>query len=437
MGSGAMEIRCERRVLANGLSVVAHEDNTCPIVAVNVWYHVGSKNERPGRTGFAHLFEHLMFEGSAHHDSGYFHPLQAAGALLNGSTNADRTNYWEVVPTGAVDLALWLESDRMGYLLPALTDAKFANQREVVLNERRQNYENRPYGLSAMATLNALYPPDHPYHWLTIGVPDDLRAATLDEVREFFAAYYHPGNASLAIAGAIAPDQAFALAEQYFGEIPGGPRVARPAPAPPTLTGDQRLFLEDRVELARVYLAWHSPAMFAPGDAELDLVSDLLASGKTSRLYRRLVYQMRLATEVAAFQQSRESSSYFQVVATAAPGRTLGEVEAAITEEIERFAAEGPTADELARVMAQAEAQFVYRLQAVGGFGGKSDQLNAYNVFLGEPESLQHDLDRYLQVTPQALAAATRAYLRPDARVSVSVVPTGQAGLVLLGSAPA
>ena len=166
-----MEIRCQRRVLANGLSVVAHEDHTCPIVAVNVWYHVGSKNERPGRTGFAHLFEHLMFEGSAHHDSGYFQPLQAAGALLNGSTNADRTNYWEVVPTGAVDLALWLESDRMGYLLPALTDAKFANQREVVLNERRQNYENRPYGLSAMATLNALYPPDHPYHWLTIGVP--------------------------------------------------------------------------------------------------------------------------------------------------------------------------------------------------------------------------------------------------------------------------
>jgi len=288
-----------------------------------------------------------------------------------------------------------------------------------------------------MATLNALYPPDHPYHWLTIGVPDDLRAATLDEVREFFATYYHPGNASLAIAGAIAPDEAFALAERYFGEIPGGPRVARPTPAPPTLTGDQRLFLEDRVELARVYLAWHSPAMFAPGDAELDLVSDLLASGKTSRLYRRLVYQMRLATEVAAFQQSRESSSYFQVVATAAPGRTLAEVEAAITEEIELFAAEGPTGDELARVMAQAEAQFVYRLQAVGGFGGKSDQLNAYNVFLGEPESLQHDLDRYLRVTPQALAAATRAYLRPDARVSVSVVPTGQTGLVLPDSVAA
>jgi zinc protease len=268
-------------------------------------------------------------------------------------------------------------------------------------------------------------------------VPDDLRAATLDEVREFFATYYHPGNASLAIAGAITPDEAFALAERYFGEIPTGPSVTRLAPEAPALTGDQRLFLEDRVELARVYLAWHSPAMFAPGDAELDLVSDLLASGKTSRLYRRLVYQTRLATEVAAFQQSRESSSYFQVVATAAPGITLSQVEAAITEEIERFAAEGPTDEELARVMAQAEAQFVYRLQSVGGFGGKSDQLNAYNVFLGEPESLQHDLDRYLRATPQALAAAARTYLRPDARVAVSVVPTGQGSLVLPGSVPA
>ncbi len=204
-----MEIRCERRVLDNGLSVLVHEDRTCPIVAVNVWYHVGSKNEQPGRTGLAHLFEHLMFEGSAHHDRGYFQPLQAAGAVLNGSTNTDRTNYWEVVPTGALELALWLESDRMGYLLPALTDAKFTNQRDVVLNERRQNYENRPYGLAAMATVAALYPSEHPYHWLTIGSADDLRATTLDEVRAFFAQHYHPANASLAIAGAVSADEAF------------------------------------------------------------------------------------------------------------------------------------------------------------------------------------------------------------------------------------
>jgi zinc protease len=432
-----MEIRCQRRVLANGLPVLVHEDHTCPIVAVNVWYHVGSKNERPGRTGLAHLFEHLMFEGSEHHDSGYFQPLQAAGALLNGSTNTDRTNYWEVVPTGAVELALWMESDRMGYLLPALTEAKFLNQRDVVLNERRQNYENRPYGLSAMVTVGALYPPDHPYHWLTIGASDDLRATTLDEVRDFFAAHYHPANASLAIAGAIAPEDAFDLAEQYFGEIPAGPPAEVPALAPVSLEAEQRLVLEDRVELARLYLAWHSPAMFVPGDAELDLVSDLLASGKTSRLYRRLVYETRVATEVAAFQQSREASSFFQVVATAAPGHTLGEVEQALTEEIARFSADGPTDAELARVMAQAEAQFVYRLQTVGGFGGKSDQLNAYNVFLGEPESLERDLNRYLAATPAGLARASARYLQPQARVAVSVVPHGQMGLALTDSAAA
>jgi zinc protease len=425
-----MEIRCERRVLDNGLSVLVHEDRTCPIVAVNVWYHVGSKNERPGRTGLAHLFEHLMFEGSAHHDRGYFQPLQAAGAVLNGSTNTDRTNYWEVVPTGALELALWLESDRMGYLLPALTDAKFANQRDVVLNERRQNYENRPYGLAAMATVAALYPSEHPYHWLTIGSADDLRATTLDEVRAFFATHYHPANASLAIAGAVSPNEAFDLADRYFGEIATGPALSH-------VNGYAALPTEQRVELPRLYLAWHSPAMFGPGDAELDLVADLLASGKTSRLYRRLVYEMRLATEVAAFQQSREASSFFQVIATAAPGHTLEEVERAVTEEIARFAREGPTAAELERVMAQAEAQFVYRLQTVGGFGGKSDQLNAYNVFLGDPDFFARDLGRYLAATPQSLSAAASRYLASAPRVAVSVVPRGQERLALADSVPA
>ncbi len=431
-----MEIRCERRVLDNGLSVLVHEDRTCPIVAVNVWYHVGSKNELPGRTGLAHLFEHLMFEGSAHHDRGYFQPLQAAGAVLNGSTNTDRTNYWEVVPTGALELALWLESDRMGYLLPALTDAKFTNQRDVVLNERRQNYENRPYGLAAMATVAALYPNEHPYHWLTIGSADDLRATTIDEVRAFFAQHYHPANASLAIAGAVSPDEAFSLADRYFGEIAMGPALSH-VNGYAALATEQRLQLEDRVELPRLYLAWHSPAMFASGDAELDLVADLLASGKTSRLYRRLVYDMRLATEVAAFQQSREAASFFQVIATAAPGHTLEEVEHAVSEEIDRFAREGPTTSELERVMAQAEAQFVYRLQTVGGFGGKSDQLNAYNVFLGEPDFFARDLGRYLATTPESLAAAASRYLASAPRVAVSVVPRGQGRLALADSVPA
>ena len=429
----SMQIRCEKRVLDNGLAVLVHEDHSCPIVAVNLWYHVGSKNERPGRTGLAHLFEHLMFEGSEHHDRGYFQPLQGAGAVLNGSTSADRTNYWEVVPTGAVELAFWLESDRMGYLLPALTEAKFANQRDVVLNERRQNYENRPYGRASMALLAALYPPDHPYHWPTIGSAEDLRATTLDEVRAFFARHYHPGNASLAVAGAIAPAQAFELASRYFGELPPGP-PRDPVILPPFTPSTRRLVIEDRVELPRLYLAWHSPRMFAPGDAELDLVADLLASGKTSRLYRHLVYERRVATEVAAFQQSREAAGFFQIVATAAPGHTLDELESAITAEFARLADEGPSADELARVLAQAEAQFVYRLQTVGGFGGKSDQLNAYNVFLGDPDFFPRDLERYLSVTTTAAGAAAAQYLQSAPRVSLSVVPEGREPLALADS---
>ncbi len=303
-----MNIPFVRHRLDNGLDVLIHADQNCPIVAVNVWYHVGSKNERPGRTGFAHLFEHLMFEGSQHYDKGFFHPLQAAGALLNGSTNADRTNYWEVVPSNTLELAMWMESDRMGYLLPALTDAKFENQRDVVLNERRQQYENRPYGLAGMAIVAALYPPDHPYHWLTIGAAEDISAARIEDARAFFQTYYRPRNASLSIAGDVQPDEALRLAEDYFGELDAGeePPPFTCTPPGPRVT-ESRMVLEDRVELPRLYLAWHSPPLFATGDAELDLVAEVLASGKTSRLYRTLVFEQRLATEVAASQNSREA----------------------------------------------------------------------------------------------------------------------------------
>jgi zinc protease len=430
-----MNIPYTRHALDNGLSVIVHEDHNCPIVAVNVWYHVGSKNEVPGRTGFAHLFEHLMFEGSAHHDKGYFHPLQEAGALLNGSTNADRTNYWEVVPTSAFELALWMESDRMAHLLPALTPAKFDNQREVVLNERRQNYENRPYGLATMATVAALFPPDHPYHWLTIGSADDLRASTLDEARAFFETYYHPGNASLAIAGDISPSEAVDLVAAYFADVPAGPNVGR-VRRDAELAGAVRLLHEDRVELPRLYLAWHSPAMFAPGDAELDLIADVLSNGKNSRLYHSLVYTRRMATEVAAFQNSRELASFFQVIVTAAPGHTLAEVEQVVIEEIAALAAEGPTASELERSLAQAEAQFVYRLQTVGGFGGKSDQLNAYTVFLDEPGYFDRDLGRYQQASAASLGDHARHYLLTASHVTLSVVPRGSADLAIPGSEP-
>ena len=432
-----MNIPYTRHTLENGLDVLIHEDHGCPIVAVNVWYHVGSKNEKPGRTGFAHLFEHLMFEGSEHYDRGYFQPLQEAGAQLNGSTNADRTNYWEVVPRNALELALWMESDRMGYLLPALSDAKFENQREVVLNERRQNYENRPYGLAGMATAAALYPPHHPYHWMTIGAAEDIRAARLDDVRAFFQTYYRPRNASLALAGDVDTDEALAMAIDYFGGLDAGAPPPRLGVVPlPALGMDHRLLLEDRVELPRLYLAWHSPALFAEDDADLDLVADVLASGKTSRLYRSLVFDQRIATEVAASQNSREAGGYFQIIATAAPGRTLGELDQAIARALDTFVAEGPTAPEMERCRAQAEANFIYRLQTVGGFGGKSDQLNAYNVFVGDPGFFDRDLERYQRVTPESMQSAAGRMLRPDARVALSVVPKGRTELALHGSEP-
>jgi len=430
-----LDIPFVHETLDNGLDVIVHEDHRCPIVAVNVWYHVGSKNESPGRTGFAHLFEHLMFEGSAHYDRGYFHPLQEAGAALNGSTNADRTNYWEVVPVNALDLALWMESDRMGWLLPALTDAKFHNQREVVLNERRQNYENRPYGLATMALVGALYPDEHPYRSLTIGSADDLRASTIDEARAFLVRYYHPANASLVLAGDVAADRALDLARRYFGDIPAGPAVEPVRMDAPAPAGEARLRLEDRVELPRLYMAWHSPAHFADGDAELDMVADLMANGKTSRLYRALVYERRVATEVAASQNSRELSSFFQIVATAAPGHALAELDAAILEELARLGADGPNQAEMERAAAQAEAHFILRLQTVGGFGGKSDQLNAYNVLLGDPGRFGQDMARYRGASADGLRRAA-AWLQPSARVALSVVPEGRADLALPGAGP-
>ena len=429
-----MDVPFVKQTLDNGLDVIVHEDHGCPIVAVNIWYHVGSKNERPGRTGFAHLFEHLMFEGSEHHDRGYFHPLQQAGAAVNGSTNADRTNYWEVVPTNALELALWMESDRMGYLLPALTPEKFEHQRDVVLNERRQSYENRPYGMVGMATMAALYPPDHPYHWTTIGSAADLRAAEYDDIRSFFRMFYHPGNASLTLAGDIEASEGIALAKRYFEDIPAGAPVSRVTVEESTLPADTRLVLEDRVERPRLYLAWHAPRLFAPGDAELDVLADVLSNGKASRLYKTLVQELRIATDVSATQWSRELSGVFQIVATAAPGRVLAELDEVITAELGRLQAEGPTLVELERSLAHVEAHFVYRLQTVGGFGGKSDQLNGYNMVVADPGYFDTDLARYCDVTADGVRGVVGRHLTRARRVAVSAVPRGSAHVALPGS---
>ena len=431
-----MHIDYTKVTLENGLDVIIHEDHDLPIVAVNLWYHVGSKNERPGLTGFAHLFEHLMFEGSQHHDKGFFPPLQEAGASLNGSTNSDRTNYWELMPAGGLRLALWMEADRMGWLLPALTDASFETERDVVLNERRQNYENRPYGMAPLAIMAAIFPPDHPYHWPTIGYAEHLHAATIEDASAFFSRYYHPANASLVIAGDTTAAEAFSLTEELFGSIPPGP----PAPSlsvPVVPARQHRIVHEDRVELPRLYLAWPSPALLAPGDAELDLVADLLANGRTSRLYGRLIHERRIATELAASQSSRELVSTFQIVATAAPGHSLEEVDAAIREELAGVIDHGVRDDELERGRAQAEAAFVYRLQSLGGFGGRSDQLNAYNVYRGEPDYFEADLRRYLAATRAGLQQATARGLDPERALALSVVPRGASDQALPGSAPA
>jgi zinc protease len=425
-----------KHTLANGLDVIVHQDRHQPLVAVNLWYHVGSKNERPGRTGLAHLFEHLMFKGAQHQPRGYFEPLQEAGGSLNGSTSADRTNYWAVMPAGAAELALWMEADRMGWLLPALTGERFDTEREVVLNERRQSYENRPYGLAYFALSEAIYPADHPYHWPTIGYPTDLRATTVDDARDFFSAYYHPANASLAIAGDIDIDVALRMAEDLFGEIPAGPAVPRLSVTPAGAVA-RRLMLEDRVELPRLYLLWPSPPLFSADDAALDVAADIMANGRTSRLYRTLIHDRRRAAELGAAQGSRELGSLFQVVATAAPDVSLEELRQSIVDEVTRIATVGPTAEELERSRVQAESAFVSRLQTLGGFGGKADQLNAYNVYTGSPAFFADDLQRYLRLTPADIQQAAARWLDPDTATMLSVVPTGQLGLALADSVPA
>jgi zinc protease len=425
-----------RATLANGLTVIVHESHRVPLVAVNVWYHVGSRHETAGLTGLAHLFEHLMFEGAQHQPRGYFEPLQRAGASVNGSTSPDRTNYWETVPSSALRLALWMEADRMGWMAPALTDARFRTQRDVVTNERRESYENRPYGRASFALLRALFPEGHPYRWPTIGSVEDLARATLDDARAFLARFYQPGNASLVVAGDVTPEAVLPQIEELFGHIPGSP-PAPPMRVPAPTPRRSRTWLEDRVQLPRLYLAWPSPAIFAAGDAELDLAGDLLGNGRTSRLYRRLIHDRRVATEVAASQASRYLGSFFQVVATAAPGTSLATLEAAIGEEIARLASDGPDETEMARGRAQAESAFVYRVQSLGGFGGIADQLNTYYYHRREPDWFDADLARYTAVSRQGIQEAVATWLDPARAAALSVVPAGSRDLALADSVQA
>ena len=398
-------------VLKNGLTVIVHEDHKAPIVAVNVWYHVGSKNEKPGRTGFAHLFEHLMFNGSENHDQEFISTMEQAGATdLNGTTNEDRTNYFQNVPTSALDLALWLESDRMGHLVGAISQAKLDEQRGVVQNEKRQD-ENEPYGMVWDFLTPKLYPPNHPYSWTVIGSMDDLNAAKLEDVKDWFRTYYGPSNAVLVVAGDITPNVAREKVEKYFGDIPAGPPVARQEAWIAKRSGSQRGFMQDRVPQARVYQVWNIPGWGTPDADYLNLVSDVLSSGKTSRLYKRLVYDDQIATDVSASVELREIGGLFVISATARPGVALATVEKAVDQELARLLAGGPTPAELRRVKTQYRAGFIRGVERIGGFGGKSDVLAKGEIFTGRPDYYQVRLDRVRRATAADLSGSARKWL--------------------------
>ncbi len=387
MPSALPDIPYERFVLDNGLTLIVHEDRKAPIVAVNVWYHVGSKNEPEGRSGFAHLFEHLMFNGSENFDDDYFQALERVGATdLNGTTNRDRTNYFQNVPTNALDLAMWMESDRMGHLLGAIDQEKLDEQRGVVQNEKRQG-ENQPYGQVFNKITDATYPDGHPYAHTVIGSMDDLNAAALEDVQEWFKTYYGPSNAVVVVAGDIDAQTAKTMAEKYFGDIPPGPPVSHFDTWVAKRTGEQREVMQDRVPQARVYKVWNVPEVYSEDYHRLNLVSGILTRGKNSRLYKRLVYEDQIATDVGAFLYSGEIGSQFIIQATARPGQDLAEVERVLDEELARLLAEGPTQQELDRVKTQDKASFIRGIERIGGFGGKSDILAYGEVYGGTPEA--------------------------------------------------
>ena len=419
------QIKYEKIKLKNGLDVILYEDHRLPLVAVNLWYHVGPANERPGLTGFAHLFEHMMFQGSQHvGPKAHFRYLEGAGASdINGTTEPDRTNYFETLPSNQLELALWLESDRMGYLLETLDREKLANQRDVVRNERRQGVENEPYGLVEEQLYHQLFPKNHPYYADVIGSHEDIEAARLNDVRQFFRQYYTPNNASLAITGDIDPAKTKALVEKYFGTIPAGPPVPKITAVTPPITSERRSVVSDQVELPRVYMGWITPPIYKPGDAEADLLAQLLGGGKSSRLYKTLVYEKQIAQDVQVDNQSQLLGSIFEIQATAKPGVKPEDLERAIHDELAKLRSEGPTQAELERARNVIETRVIQALERLGGFGGVADRLNRYNHYLNDPGYLAKDIARYNNATVADLKRVANAALLPNASVVVYGLP--------------
>jgi zinc protease len=425
-------IRFEKYKLPNGLEVILHEDHSTPIVTVDTWYHVGSGDEQVGRTGFAHLFEHIMFMGSQNVPVGAFDQmLEAAGADNNGSTTEDRTNYYENLPSNALPLALWLDADRMGFLLPTMDLAKLNLQRDVVKNERRQGVDNQPYGRADETILAALYPPTHPYSWPVIGSMTDLSAASLDDVKNFFRTYYAPNNATLVIAGDFNPAAVKGLVAQYFGPIPRGPDVKRRTTVPHVvIPRDKFIVLEDKVQLPRLFYTWPTVKAFAPDDAALDILALVLANDKNSRLYKKLVYELQIAQNARAGQESGRLDGKFQIDVTPMPGQKVADIDRVVQAEISNIIANGVSTRELQRAQNSYKASFLNRLASVQG---KAGVLNFYNYFVGNPDYVQQDAARYERVTAADVQRVARTYLGKP-KIVLTVVPEGKKDMMLTAS---
>src|SRR6202140_3629625 len=421
-------IKFEKYTLANDLVVILSEDHRLPLVSTNIWYHVGPANELPGRTGFAHLFEHMMFEGSKHvSGNGHIRFLEAGGASdLNGTADFDRTNYFETLPSNQLELALWLESDRMGYLPDKLDQPNLSNQQDGVRNERRQSVENAPYGVVEEGLFHQLFPKEHPYYGEVIGSPADVQSAKLEDVRNFFKLYYAPNNASLAIVGDFDPEKARGLVEKYFGPLKRGEDVPKIKAITPPLTSERHAVIQDSVQLPRVYMGWLTSPIFKPGDAEADLAATILGGGKSSRLYKKLVYEKQIAQDVAVNQQSLILGSVFEVQATAKAGVKPEDLEKAINAELDVFRKEGPTAAELARAPNVIESRIIAGLETLGGFGGVRDRLNSYNHYLGTPDFLAADSGRYENSTTESILAFAQGQLIGNQRAVVYGLPGKQ-----------
>lgn len=413
-----LKINYEKFSLPNGLEVILYPDPASPIVSINIWYRVGSANEKPGKTGFAHLFEHMMFQGSKNvPKEGHFKYIQEAGGTLNGSTSIDRTNYYESVPANYLELLLWLESDRMGFLLPALTQDKLDNQKEVVMNERRQRYENQPYGLAWEVLFSNLFTNDHPYSWPTIGWMEDIAKFELDDVRNFFNTYYAPNNASLVLGGNFDIDASVKLIEKYFGEISGGATIPHIDAPGQNLKESGRIIQEDNVQLPRLYMAWHSDKAFGADDAALDILADILSSTKNSRLQKNLLFDNQIALDVSSFQYSARLAGSFIIVSTAKPGVDLEKIKSEIMKEIAFMISNGISDEELLRAKNSFKSAYIYSLQKLDTI---VDHINHYNYFLNEPDSFIFDLNRYEKVTARdVINAAEKILNKPYTELNI------------------